>query len=468
MGRSKNRHPLYERLEITDVAAEGKAITRKDDLVIFVPNCVPGDVVDVRISTKKKKYAEGTAVHFHAYSDLRIPAFCSHYGVCGGCKWQALPYSKQLEYKHQQVIDQLTRIGHLEIGDIRPILGSKDTTHYRNKLEYTFSALRWLSKDEMTEGAEADMQALGFHVPGMFDRIVQVETCYLQPEPSNSIRNFIYKLAKEWNLSFYNQRTHEGFLKNLIIRTASTGETMVILIVSNNQIDLIHSMLEALRTEFPQLASIQYVINPKKNDTIHDLEVNCFYGQPYIMESMENLQFRVGPKSFYQTNSHQAYELYKIVREFAGLSGKETVYDLYTGTGTIALFLAANAKQVIGIEYVPEAIEDAKLNAHLNKLEQTHFYAGDIKNVLPFMLEQHDAPDVIITDPPRAGMHPDVIESMLKLSPDKIVYVSCNPATQARDLALLSGAYQIAAIQPVDMFPHTHHVENVALLIKIK
>lgn len=467
MSRKKNRHPVYERLTIADVAAEGKAIARLNEMVIFAANCIPGDVVDIRITQKKKNYAEGNPIFFHEYSPLRIPAFCSHFGICGGCKWQSLPYDKQLEFKHKQVIDQLQRIGHLELPEVNPILGSAKTIHYRNKLEYTFSELRWLTSEELqADDSERDTNALGFHIPGMFDRIVHIDTCYLQAEPSNSIRNFIGKTVKEAGLSFYNQRSHQGFLKNLIIRTSTTNETMVILVVSEDKPDTIQEILSKLVQEFPELTSVQYVINPKRNDTIFDLPVHLHHGREYIYESMENLRFRIGPKSFYQTNSEQAYQLYRIIREFAGLKGQETVYDLYTGTGTIALFVAGQAKEVIGIEFVPEAIEDARLNAGVNLLDNTTFYAGDMKDVLPGIYAKHGKPDIIITDPPRAGMHPDVITTMLNMNPEKIVYVSCNPATQARDIALLANNYQLTAIQPVDMFPHTHHVENVALLIK--
>lgn len=467
MSRKKNRHPVFEKLQITDIAAEGKAIARKDDLVIFVGSCIPGDVVDVRIASKKKKYAEGSAIHFHELSPMRIEAFCSHFGTCGGCKWQSLPYDKQLEFKAKQVEDQLTRIGHLKLPKILPIKGSEATTFYRNKLEYTFSNLKWLKKEDMnSEQKPESMNALGFHIPGMFDRILDIDHCYLQSEPSNAIRLFVKQIALESNQAFYNQRTHEGLFKNLIIRTSTTGEVMVILVVSQNLPELINELMSKIHHRFPEITSLNYVINPKRNDTIYDLEVQLFAGRDHILEQMENLQFRIGPKSFYQTNSTQAYELYKIVRNFAGLNGNETVYDLYTGTGTIALFLANSCKEIIGIESIPEAIDDAKENARLNGISNASFYAGDAKDLLPEILTKHAKPDILITDPPRAGMHPSVIDSILKAEPEKIVYVSCNPATQARDLALLSDKYSLIEIQPVDMFPHTHHLENVVLMKK--
>lgn len=467
MSRKKNRHPIYENLEIIDIAAEGKAIARKDDLVIFVNSCIPGDVVDVRISSKKKKYAEGSAIQFHKLSPLRVDAFCSHFGTCGGCKWQSLPYHKQLEFKAKQVEDQLTRIGHLKLPEIAPIKGSDATIHYRNKLEYTFSNLKWLKKEDMNSDSKTgSMNALGFHIPGMFDRIIDIDHCYLQSEPTNEIRLFVKKIAEASGLGFYNQRTHEGFFKNLIIRTSTTGEVMVILVVSQNFLEQIQSLMMKIQLQFKEITSLNYVINPKKNDTIYDLVVHCFSGRDYILEQMENLRFRIGPKSFYQTNSKQAYELYKIVRNFAELKGDETIYDLYTGTGTIALFLASQCKEVIGIESIPEAIADAEQNAALNQINNASFYAGDAKDILPEILLKHAKPDVLITDPPRAGMHPSVIDSILQAGPEKIVYVSCNPATQARDLALMEPHYSLIRIQPVDMFPHTHHLENVVMMKK--
>jgi 23S rRNA (uracil1939-C5)-methyltransferase len=467
MSRKKNRHPIFEKLEIIDIAAEGKAIARKEDMVVFVSGCIPGDIVDVRISSKKKKFAEGSAVFFHTLSPLRIDPFCEHFGTCGGCKWQSLPYDKQLEFKANQVVDQLSRIGHLQLPAIEPIMGSVKTKFYRNKLEYTFSNLKWLSKEDLHKETKSENRnALGFHIPGMFDRILDINQCYLQAEPSNSIRLFVKKIADDSDYAFYNQRTHEGLFKNLIIRTSSIGETMVILVVSENKPDFISGMMNKIYEQFPSITSLNYVINPKRNDTIFDLDVVLFKGKPFILEQMEDLQFRIGPKSFYQTNSEQAYELYKTVRKFADLQGNETVYDLYTGTGTIALFLAKYCKEIIGIESIPDAIQDAKQNAVLNGISNAHFYAGDAKNLLPEMLRLHQKPDVLITDPPRAGMHLDVIESILLANPEKIVYVSCNPATQARDLALLSEKYSIHQVQPVDMFPHTHHVENVVLLKK--
>ena len=435
MARNKKQLPLLEKVTITDVAAEGKAIARVNDMVVFVPFVAPGDVIDIQLTRKKHSYAEGKAVLFHEYSSQRAIPFCEHFGVCGGCKWQHLPYEEQIRYKHKQVIDNLTRIGKIEMEEILPIKGSKHTTFYRNKLEFTFSNKKWLTEEEVKTGAKFDcMDAVGFHIPGMFDKVLDIHTCWLQNDISNRIRLAVkeYCLTHE-GYPFFDLRNQEGFVRTLMI------------------------------------TSLMYVINEKCNDTITDQDVLVFRGKDHIIEEMEGLQFKVGPKSFYQTNSEQAYELYKVAREFAGLTGNEMVYDLYTGTGTIANFVSRQAKKVIGIEYVPEAIEDAKVNSSLNKIENTLFYAGDMKDILTQdFINQHGRPDVIITDPPRAGMHDDVINTILFAEPERIVYVSCNPATQARDLSLLSVKYAVKKVQPVDMFPHTHHVENVVLLEKLK
>mgnify|MGYP000902521365 FL=1 len=465
VGRNKNK-PLYREIMIDDIGAEGKAIAKKDELVIFTQFAIPGDVVDLQVTKKRSRYAEGKITAFHSYSPDRVNAFCEHFGVCGGCKWQILPYEKQLYFKQKQVYDQLTRIGRIEIPEMAPILGSEKSTFYRNKLEFTFSNKRWL--DFETENYEsANLNALGFHVPGLFDKVINIKKCWLQSDPSNQIRNYIYKYATENNLTFFDIKQKTGFLRTLIIRTSSNGEVMVIVSFFYDSKEERIKLLEAVRTEFPEITSLLYVINEKGNDTITDQNIETFSGRDFIIEEMEGLKFKIGPKSFYQTNSEQAYQLYKVVRDFANLQGDETVYDLYTGTGTIANFVAAKAKKVIGIEYVPDAIEDAKVNAGLNEINNTSFYAGDIKAVLNLdFLDKNGKPDVIITDPPRAGMHEEVINSIKNSGALRVVYVSCNPATQARDLALLSTHYRVEKVQPVDMFPHTHHVENVVLLIK--
>ncbi|MCK9156267.1 MAG: 23S rRNA (uracil(1939)-C(5))-methyltransferase RlmD [Paludibacteraceae bacterium] len=468
MSRKNKPLPLIENIEITDVAAEGKAIAKQDNMVIFTQYVVPGDVVDLQITRKKNSYMEGRVVNIHKYSDKRCEAFCKHYGVCGGCKWQILPYEEQLKYKENQVLNNLTRIGKVELPEISPILGSKKTTYYRNKLEFTFSNKKWLTEEAIKSGETFDNRnALGFHIPGMFDKVLDIEECYLQDNISNEIRNEIKKFAIDNDMSFYDIRNREGLLRNIIIRTASTGEIMVIIVFFNNDQENIEKLLSHVAEKFPQITSLLYIINEKCNDIITDLETITYKGRDYIYEEMEGLKFKIGPKSFYQTNSTQAYELYKVARNFAGLTGNELVYDLYTGTGTIACFVSKMAKKVVGIEYVPEAIEDAKVNAETNKIDNTIFYAGDMKEILTDeFIQQHGRPDVIITDPPRDGMHPDVVETILRAEPKRIVYVSCNPATQARDLNLLDQKYQVMAVQPVDMFPHTQHVENVVLLNK--
>ena len=468
MARKKKELPLLEKVTITDVAAEGKAIAKVDDLVVFVPYVVPGDVVDLQVKRKKNKYAEAEAVKFHELSPVRAVPFCQHYGVCGGCKWQVLPYAEQIKYKQKQVEDNLRRIGKIELPEISPILGSAKTEFYRNKLEFTFSNKRWLTAEEVKQDVKYDqMNAVGFHIPGAFDKVLAIEKCWLQDDISNRIRNTIRDYAYEHNYSFINLRSQEGMLRNMIVRTSSTGELMVILIckiTEEHEMDLFKQLLQYV-DQFPEITSLLYIINNKCNDTINDLDVHVFRGNDHIFEEMEGLRFKVGPKSFYQTNSEQAYNLYKVARDFAGLTGDELVYDLYTGTGTIANFVSRQARKVIGIEYVPEAIEDAKVNAEINGIENTLFFAGDMKDILTQdFINQYGRPDVIITDPPRAGMHQDVVDVILFAEPKRIVYVSCNPATQARDLQLLDVKYRVKAVQPVDMFPHTHHVENVVLL----
>ena len=461
--------PLLEQVTITDVAAEGKAIAKVNDMVIFVPFVAPGDVVDIQLTRKKNSYAEGKAVHFHSYSPHRAEPFCQHFGVCGGCKWQHIPYEDQLKYKQKQVLDNLTRIGKVQPEEVLPILGSAKTTFYRNKLEFTFSNKKWLTEEEVKSGVTPDTwNGVGFHIPTLFDKVLDIQKCWLQDDISNRIRNCIkaYCLSHE-GYPFFDLRNQEGFIRTLMIRTASTGDLMVVVVFFHEDQERREALLSHVAEQFPEITSLLYVINGKCNDTITDQEVIVFKGKDHIIEEMEGLHFKVGPKSFYQTNSEQAYNLYKVARSFAGLTGNERVYDLYTGTGTIANFVARQSKQVIGIEYVPEAIEDAKVNASLNGLENTLFYAGDMKDILTAdLIQQHGRPDVIITDPPRAGMHDDVIKTILAAEPKRVVYVSCNPATQARDLSLLDVKYALKKVQPVDMFPHTHHVENVVLLEK--
>ncbi|MBN1789042.1 MAG: 23S rRNA (uracil(1939)-C(5))-methyltransferase RlmD [Bacteroidales bacterium] len=464
-GRSRHK-PLLENLLITDIAAEGKAIARHEGMVVFVSQCVPGDVVDVQVIRKRKRFMEGYPVKFHAYSPDREKPFCDHFGVCGGCKWQHLPYREQLRFKQQQVVDALERIGKAEVKLIMPIVASDSQKFYRNKLEYTFSHSRWLTSAEIQSGESMlERRALGFHIPGKFDKVLDIITCYLQPEPSNQIRNFVKQYALENNLEFFDLVQQKGFLRTLLIRNNAAGEVMVVFSFFKRDHELMENLLNAVSNNFPQIASLMYVINPKANDTLNDLNVELFRGQDHLVEKMEDLEFRISPKSFFQTNTRQAYRLYCIAREFAGLTGKEIVYDLYTGTGTIALFLARSCRKVVGLEFVSEAVEDAKANAQLNGISNSQFLAGDIRELLTSeLMDQHGHPDVIITDPPRTGMHADVIQAIIETRPDRIVYVSCNPATQARDIQLLSEHYKLAKSQPVDMFPYTHHVENVALL----
>ena len=466
MARKKKPLPLLEEVTITDVAAEGKAIAKVDGLAVFVPYVVPGDVVDLQVRRKKHSYAEAEAVKFHRYATERAVPFCRHFGVCGGCKWQCLPYEAQLRYKQRQVTDALTRIGKVELPEISPILGSRQDRAYRNKLEFGFSNKRWLTNEEVASGVKFDcMDAVGFHITGAFDKILDIEECHLMGEENNRLRNGIRSYVLEHGLTFFDLRAQVGLLRNMMLRTSATGEIMLLLqfcIRSAEEEQQAMDLLDYIKENYPEVTSLLYVNNLKCNDTIGDLEVKTFHGTDYIYETMEGLRFKVGPKSFYQTNTEQAYELYKVARDFAGLTGEELVYDLYTGTGTIANFVARGAKRVIGIEYVPEAIEDANVNARLNGLDNTLFFAGDMKDILTRdFIDRYGRPDVIITDPPRAGMHGDVVSTILFAAPRRIVYVSCNPATQARDLQLLDGDYKVVRVQPVDMFPHTHHVENV-------
>jgi 23S rRNA (uracil1939-C5)-methyltransferase len=468
LGRRNKNLPLYEKVKITDIGAEGRAIARHDGMVLFTTHVIPGDVVDLQVIKRRKKYQECKVVKIHENSRDRIPAFCEHFEVCGGCKWQYLPYEKQLYYKQKQVVDQLTRIGRIELPEISPIIGSANSTFYRNKLEFTFSDNRWLTDEEVKSGEQFDnMSVLGFHIPGRFDKVLDIRRCWLQPDPSNDIRNAVKQYALSNNLPFFNLKNRSGFLRNLIIRTTLHNEVMVIVsLYHENKGDRV-ALLDFICDKYPGITSLLYVINEKGNDTITDQEICVYKGRDYIVEEMEDLKFRIGPKSFFQTNTLQAYELYNVVREFASLTGDEIVYDLYTGTGTIANFIAGKAEKVVGIEYVPEAIVDARINSELNNISNTDFFAGDMKDVLTeSFIKENGHPDVIITDPPRAGMSEDVIKTIISASPERIVYVSCNPATQARDLNLLNDSYKATKIQPVDMFPHTHHVENVVLLEK--
>lgn len=466
LARKKKELPLLEGIEITDVAAEGNAIARVDNMVVFIPYGAPGDIADIKIDRKKHSYAEGHIDRLVTPSAIRVEPRCEHFGTCGGCRWQHLPYQFQIEAKQRQVKDALDRIAKIEYPGIMPILGSNSIYGYRNKMEYTFSNKCWLTFEQMRSGEEfLDRDAAGFHIPGAFDKVLDIKKCHLQDDLGNRLRLFVKKYCKDNNLPFYDLRAQHGFMRTLMIRIASTGEVMVVAVVGSDDVERTEAMLNALNAEFPEITSLHYVINLKVNDSIADQNVIHFFGKPYIEEEMEGLKFRVGPKSFYQTNSLQAYELYKVVRDFAGLTGNELVYDLYTGTGTIANFVSHSARHVIGIEYVKEAIDDAIINSQANGITNTEFYAGDMKDVLTDgFIAEHGHPDVMIVDPPRAGMHHDVVDVILRAMPKRIVYVSCNPATQARDLQLLDTAYKVEAVQPVDMFPHTHHVENVVRL----
>ncbi|MDE6328761.1 MAG: 23S rRNA (uracil(1939)-C(5))-methyltransferase RlmD [Duncaniella sp.] len=468
MGRKKKELPVLENVEITDVAAEGNALARVDEMVVFIPFGAPGDVADVKLDKKKRNYAEGHIERLVVPSPHRETPRCEHFTVCGGCRWQHLPYDFQLQCKQKQVQDALERIAKIPFPELTPIIGSENVWEYRNKMEYTFSSKMWLTFDQLRSGEEfPDRRAAGFHIPGGFDKVLDINKCHLQNDLGNRIRTFIKNLGKELDYEFYDIRANHGFLRTLMIRIADTGEVMVVMSVGENDPDKIENLMSAIAAEFPQITSLFYVVNTKLNDSMNDLDPVLYRGKPYIEEEMEGLRFRVGPKSFYQTNSRQAYRLYSVARDFASLKGDELVYDLYTGTGTIACFIARGARKVVGIEYVPEAIEDAKVNAAANGLDNTDFYAGDMKDVLNAeFIACHGRPDVMIVDPPRAGMHEDVVKVILEAAPGRIVYVSCNPATQARDLALLHEKYDIRAVQPVDMFPHTQHVENVVLLTR--
>ncbi len=466
MARKRKELPLLEGVEITGVAAEGNAIARVDDLVVFIPYGAPGDVADVKLDRKKHSYAEGHIERLVSPSDIRVKPRCAHFGTCGGCRWQHLPYEKQLEFKRRQVMDAIDRIAKVPHPEVEPILGSEEIWAYRNKMEYTFSNRKWLSWEQMRSGEVVDNRdGAGFHIPGAFDKVLDIGECHLQDSLGDRLRLFIKDYGKSRGLTFFDLRAQTGLLRTLMIRIASTGETMAVMSFGEDDQEAIMALLDAVREEFPQLTSLMYVVNTKANDTISDLDIRLHSGREYIEEDMEGLRFRIGPKSFYQTNSRQAYRLYSVAREFAALTGDELVYDLYTGTGTIANFVARRARKVIGIEYVPEAIADAKINSEANGLGNTDFYAGDMKDVLTdAFIERHGRPDVMIVDPPRAGMHQDVVSVILNAAPGRIVYVSCNPATQARDIALLHEKYDVARVRPVDMFPHTHHVENVVLL----
>lgn len=467
--RNKKPLPLFENVEITDFAAEGKALVRLEGYVVFVPFVVPGDVVDLQITRKKHSFMEARAVKLHKKSPFRTDPLCPHFGICGGCKWQTLKYDKQLEYKQQQVVDALTRIAKVELNEIRPILGADHISEYRNKLEFSFSNKRWLTEEEIGKDLHYDnLNAVGFHIPGAFDKVLDIKDCKLMTDIQNRVRNGLREYANSRSLSFYDLRAQTGLLRNIMFRTSNTGETMLLLqfhIDSPVQEQQARDVLAYLEQNFPELTTILWVNNLKCNDTIGDLEIQVYKGCGFVYEEMENLRFKVGPKSFYQTNNEQAYKLYSAVREFAQLTGEELVYDLYTGTGTIANFVASRARKVIGIEYVPEAIADAKENSRENGISNTEFYAGDMKNILTLdFVARNGRPDVVITDPPRDGMHKDVVNIILQAFPKLLVYVSCNPSTQARDVELLKEKYEVVAVQPVDMFPHTQHIENVLLM----
>ncbi len=468
MGRKRKELPVVENVEITGVAAEGKSIARVDDMVVFIPYGAPGDVVNIKLDKKKRSYAEAHIVDMVKPSPDRVTPACEHFGVCGGCKWQHIPYESQLRYKRDQVVDALTRIAKVEIPEVNPTLGSKETFCYRNKLEYTFSCKCWITFEDLRSGREiADRNALGFHIPGAFDKVLDIKKCWLQDDLSNRIRLFVRQYALAKGYEFYDIKAQQGLMRTLMVRIASTGEVMLIVVFARPEQEKIDDLMGAIAAEFPEITSLLYVVNQKVNDTIADQEVITYRGRDYINEEMEGLQFRIGPKSFYQTNSLQAYELYKVARRMACLKPDDLVYDLYTGTGTIANFVARQVKKVVGIEYVPEAIADAKLNSEVNGIDNTIFFAGDMKDVFTDgFIAEHGRPDVMIIDPPRAGMHEDVVNVILNARPERIVYVSCNPATQARDLALMDEFYRVEEVQPVDMFPHTHHVENVVRMTR--
>lgn len=465
----RNKKQVFTKVEVIDAGAKGKTIAKAPDgKVIFLSNAIPGDVVDVQTFKKRKAYYEGKATTFHTLSKKRTEPVCEHFGTCGGCKWQNMSYEHQLYYKQKEVTNNLTRIGHIQLPEVTPILGSAQEYFYRNKMEFSFSDSRWLTLKEIQSDKDlGDKNALGFHIPGMWDKILDVKKCHLQADPSNAIRNAVKAFAIEHNFEFFNTRNQEGLLRTLMIRTSSTGDIMVVVQFFKDDKEKRELLLNHLAETFPEITSLQYIINEKANDTIYDQDVICYKGEDHIFEEMEGLKFKINAKSFYQTNSDQAYELYKIARDFAGLTGSELVYDLYTGTGTIAQFVAKQAKKVIGVEAVPDAITAAKENAQLNGIDNVAFYVGDMKNVFnDSFIKTHGQPEVIITDPPRDGMHKDVVNQILNISPEKIVYVSCNSATQARDLALMDAVYKVTKTQAVDMFPQTHHVENVVLLEK--
>lgn len=466
MSRKRKELPLLPEIEITGVAAEGKSIARFNDMVIFIPFGAPGDIADIKIDRKKHSYAEGHIERLITPSPIRTQPRCEHFTVCGGCRWQHLPYEYQLKCKQQQVTDALTRIAKVELPEISPIIGSKEIWHYRNKMEYTFSNKKWLTFDQLRSGEEfPDRDAAGFHIPGAFDKVLDINRCHLQDDFGNRLRNFIKDYGKAEGMSFYDLKSNSGFLRTLMIRIASTGEIMVLMAVGEDNQCAIQKLMTAINDRFPEITSLSYVINTKLNDTFADLDIVTFSGRPYIEERMDDLRFRIGPKSFYQTNSEQAHRLYEVARDFADLKGGQLVYDLYTGTGTIANFVAKCCRKVIGIEYVEDAIKDARINSEVNGIENTLFFAGDMKDVLTDdFIDEYGRPEVMIVDPPRAGMHGDVVNVILNAEPERIVYVSCNPATQARDLALLDEKYKVVRVQPVDMFPHTHHVENVVKL----
>lgn len=469
MSRKKKSLPVLENITITDYAAEGKALARVNELVVFVPFAVPGDVVDLQVRRKKHSYCEAEIIRFIKYSERRVKPFCQHFGTCGGCKWQNIPYDEQLRMKQKQVYDQLTRIGKVNLPEFNQILGSVKTQGYRNKLEFGCSNRRWLTQDEIASGSDfTQMNAVGFHITGAFDKILPIEKCWLMDDLQNKIRNAIRDYAYEHDIVFYDIRKQCGLLRDIMVRNSDTGEWMVLIQFHYEKDEdevIAKNLLQHIADSFPEITSLLYVNNQKGNDTFNDLNIEVFKGNDYIYETMDGLTFKVGAKSFYQTNTKQAYHLYSVVRDFANLTGNELVYDLYTGTGTIANFVSRYAKRVIGIEYVPEAIEDAKINSEINNISNTLFFAGDMKDILTeSFISENGTPDIIITDPPRAGMHPDVVQTIIKTAPKRIVYVSCNPATQARDLSLLDNLYEVVAVQPVDMFPHTPHVENVVLL----
>ena len=466
----RNKRKLFKAVEVIDAGAKGKSIAKAEDgRVIFLNNAVPGDVVDIQTFKQRKAYYEGKAVEFHKLSPKRTTPKCDYFGTCGGCKWQHMDYQYQLEYKQNEVVNNLQRLGHIELPEVLPILGSKEIYYYRNKMEFSFSDSRWLTDEEIASNNKVkDRNAIGFHIPGMWDKIIDIKHCWLQKDPSNQIRNAIRDFATEQGLSFFNARNKEGLLRTLMIRTSSIGELMVLVQFFKNETEHIEGLMDFLKETFPEITSLLYVVNGKANDTLYDQDIICYNGRDHIFEEMENLKFKINAKSFYQTNSEQAYELYKVTRDFAGLTGNELVFDLYTGTGTIAQFVAQQAKKVIGVEAIPDAIAAAKENAQLNNIANVSFYVGDMKQIFnDGFVAEHGRPDVVITDPPRDGMHKDVVQQLLKINPDKIVYVSCNSATQARDLALMKHAYAVSNVQPVDMFPQTHHVENVVLLEKL-